>query len=368
MDQLRTLIRASVALQTIYARRATQSANDQVLEQFAAVHHSLDHTRTLLRESAQRSGVAEFLPLRCHLRHLTRELQLAVTNVNELLGNMSRRVPALRELLAELRQLDDEFEDVQVELKQQSITVVTDAVELEGIHLGPFAIELSWKKLADEAGSHAFRIEALDPHPAYDNDSVTHPHVRREELCAGEAAAALSAALEQGRLADAFCLVRSVLQHYNEKSPHVRLDEWDGPGCHECGDSVPSEDRFYCDGCGCEYCSDCVSNCIVCDESRCYRCMDRCVACQEWCCSGCLRFSTASKRLHCTRCLLTCAECQADFVRDKSEPQANRCPSCCAESSADLPSADGPNSSSTPETQLPETSDEPIIAATTVTQ
>jgi hypothetical protein len=368
MNQLRTLIRASVALQAIYARRASQSANDSVLEKFAAVHHSLDHTRTLLRESAQRSGVAEFLPLRSHLRHLTCELQLAVTNVNELLGNMSRRVPCMRELIAEFRQLDDEFEDVQVNLKTKSITAVTDAIELEGVHLGPFAIELDWKKLLDEPGSHSFRIEALDPHPAYDNDTVTHPHVKRQELCAGEAAAALTAALEQGRLADAFCLVRAVLMRYNEKSPHVRLDEWDGPGCHECGDSVPSEDRVRCDACGFEYCSDCVTNCIGCEVTRCYSCLDRCAACREWCCSDCLRSSTTSKRLHCTRCLLTCAECQADFVRDKSEPQANRCPSCCAESSADLPSADGPNSHSTSESHPPENSHEATNAATTVTQ
>jgi hypothetical protein len=368
MDQLRTLIRASVALQAIYSRRATQAANDAVLEQFTAVHHNLDQTRTLLLESAQRSGLAEFLPLRCHLRHLTRELQLAVTNVNVLLGSMFRRVPTLRELLAELRQLDDEFEDVKVDLKQKSITVVTDTIALEGIYLGPFAIELVSKKLLDEPGNHSFRIEALDPHPAYDNDSVTHPHVRRQELCAGEAAAALSAALEQGRLADAFCLVRSVLLNYNEKSPHVRLDEWDGPGCHECGDSVPIEDRFCCNGCGYEYCSDCVSTCTVCDESRCYSCMDRCAACKEWRCSGCLQLSTSSKRLHCSRCLLTCSECQSTFIRDKCEPDSSCCPSCRAESNAELPSADGAKDHSTSEIDPPETSHEPTSAATAATQ
>jgi hypothetical protein len=162
--------------------------------------------------------------------------------------------------------------------------------------------------------------------------------------------------------------VRSVLQHYNEKSPHVRLDEWDGPGCHECGDSVSSEDRVRCDACGHEFCSGCVTSCIGCEITRCYSCLDRCAACQEWCCSDCLRSSTTSKRLHCTRCLLTCTECEADFIGDKSEPASTCCPSCRAASNAELSSTDGANQHSATEPDPPENSHEPTIAAATATQ
>ena len=56
-----------------------------------------------------------------------------------------------------------------------------------------------------------YRVVALDPHPAGSDESVTHPHVRDEQLCAGDAAAAIRSALAGGRICDFFLLVRSVL-------------------------------------------------------------------------------------------------------------------------------------------------------------
>jgi len=49
-------------------------------------------------------------------------------------------------------------------------------------------------------------------------------------LCAGEAKPAVAKALEQGRLADAFCLICGVLRHYKPLSPHISLDAWGGQG------------------------------------------------------------------------------------------------------------------------------------------
>ncbi len=100
------------------------------------------------------------------------------------------------------------------------------------VYLGEFEIQL---QLAGQGESHdheeLYRIVAVDPHPATSDESVTHPHVRDECLCAGEAGAAICSALTSGRICDFFLLVRSVLKEYNPKSPFVPLDKWNGICC-----------------------------------------------------------------------------------------------------------------------------------------
>jgi hypothetical protein len=121
----------------------------------------------------------------------------------------------LRTLLEELRQLNDEFECVEFHLKQRVIAARTAPIALERVALGPFRIELHVLRLDRHADSSAFRCVAIDPNPAASNDDVTHPHVKAEGLCAGEATLPIGLALRQGRVCDAFCLVRSVLSTYN---------------------------------------------------------------------------------------------------------------------------------------------------------
>jgi hypothetical protein len=47
----------------------------------------------------------------------------------------------------------------------------------------------------------------MDPHPSSRNNEVTHPHVSGERLCAGDAGAAIEAAIASGRICDFFVLV-----------------------------------------------------------------------------------------------------------------------------------------------------------------
>lgn len=140
----------------------------------------------------------------------------------------------------------------------------------------------------------------------------------------------LAKALEQGRLTDAFCLVRSVLTHYNPGSPHVRLNDWGGTECHDCGRTIGNEDGCCCERCSHDYCDDCTGNCAACDNTRCYGCLERCSVCEQHCCLGWLRPSGHSQRNCCPGCLRACAVCGVKVARDELTSEANRCPTCQA--------------------------------------
>lgn len=192
------------------------------------------------------------------------------------------RVPDLRGWLAEFGQLADEFGDLAVDLRQHRLRVTTEPVVLEGVPLGSFAIALDWTRLGREPNSHCFAVEALDPYPASSDhhEGVTHPHVQKGVLCAGEASLPIRRALEEGRLADTFLLVRSVLTHYNPDSAYVKLADWDSDGdtCNDCG---CRDDLSGCDRCGADHCSECLSSCAGCDNYVCSSCEDRCTQCEE---------------------------------------------------------------------------------------
>src|SRR5262249_50731533 len=208
------------------------------------------------------------------------------------------------------------------------LSVTTEPITLEGVELGPFAIQLYWKRLAHDPGSRCFDICALEPNPAAGNDRVTHPHVKDSKLCAGEATLPIQKALEQGRLADAFILIRSVLRHYNSSSPHAHLEHWYGSRCQDCGTSMSDEERSYCEGCSDDYCDDCSSSCTTCSALRCFGCLTPCVVCDNQFCSHCLKPSAGSGRDCCEDCLARCARCQAQVARDELAVDTNLCPSC----------------------------------------
>src|ERR1035437_6974692 len=160
--------------------------------------------------------------------------------------------PTLRDLVSELLQLEEEFDDVAFDPKSHTVTVCLEPVTLKDIYLGPFKVELDLRSLCRR--ERAYKVIAIDPHPASSNDNTTHPHVRDEELCEGDAKPGINSALRAGRLCDFFMLVRSVLQTYNPSSPYVALDNWDGVACHDCGYVAGDDDRRDCDGCDHAFC------------------------------------------------------------------------------------------------------------------
>jgi hypothetical protein len=230
----------------------------------------------------------------------------------------------------ELRQIDNDVGGLKIDFSQKFVSAVTEPITLKDIRLGPFAIQFYWGRLKQSADILCFDIVALDPNPAADNDDVTHPHIKKEKLCAGEASMPIKLALQQGRLADAFSLIRSVLLTYNPHSPHVALEDWDGTAqdCNDCGGSMDVDDAHYCEGCCNDYCSECISSCGVCSETRCVSCLSRCALCEELCCGGCLRAIGKSGRTVCSQCRRLCPTCNAEFSDEEEENGSDQCPAC----------------------------------------
>jgi hypothetical protein len=212
----------------------------------------------------------------------------------------NRRTSSIRDILADLIALDSEFDEVSISMERHCISVTTDAVVLEGVDLGRFAIILNWHRL-NERG--AYVVEALDAVPAAASEDTTHPHVQSNSLCEGEGKAAIRQALCDGRLFDFFVLVRQILQTYNASSAYVSLDDWFGISCPECGTTTSEDDSYHCEGCstttcggcsirchGCDdyFCSNCIRTCTGCDSDTCSSCRSVCAECGDGFCKGCL--------------------------------------------------------------------------------
>ncbi|MCI0361663.1 MAG: hypothetical protein L0211_24530 [Planctomycetaceae bacterium] len=212
----------------------------------------------------------------------------------------SPRIAGPGQILADLLALENEFESVQIDLKEGTVTAQTEPIELEGLWLGPFNVRLWWERLGLRP---AYEVIAIDPqYPARD-DSVTHPHVQERQLCEGEATLPIKAALTEGRLFDFFLLVRQTLQTYNESSPYVRISEWDGRHCKDCGWSMDAESASTCGRCDEHVCDECSRYCRSCDRYACSACTEECAECENTFCSECLTLDTKTRRLLCQSCL-----------------------------------------------------------------
>jgi hypothetical protein len=151
-------------------------------------------------------------------------------------------VPSRCDLMGELQHLQDDFGAVIIDWSAKTLAVETDAIVLEDFNLGSFRLRLHWPRLA---GADCFDVVARAPKRAGSDQNVTHPHVRHHKLCAPEATLPLQRTLEQGRLGDAFCLIRSVLETYNDSSAYVRLKDWEGVSCWSCSGELSSDDRSF---------------------------------------------------------------------------------------------------------------------------
>ncbi len=243
-----------------------------------------------------------------------RALRVELERCEEVAARANRSVPETRELLAELRELQDEFGDFALDDQGPTLSVVTEPVELEDTELGRFRICLLLDEFAGRDDRDPIRVIALDPRPAARDGAVTHPHVSGECLCAGDASVALRTALGDGRFCDAFLLIRSVLLNYNAQSAYVALDNWDGRPCGDCGYVMDMDDCCWCEACENEYCEECFGYCHSCDLSRCRSCVTTCEGCHEPACDGCLIPCRTCGELRCVACCEDgiCINCQGD--------------------------------------------------------
>jgi hypothetical protein len=241
-------------------------------------------------------------------------------------------VPGHRQLLDELRQIEDEFGSWSLEDDGPSLAVDTDPITLEGVALGPFSIVLEIEHLNDPSPRIPLRVKALNPNPAAESSRVTHPHVSDERVCLGDAATAVHAALRAGRLADVFLLVRNVLQTYNADSPYVALESWEYESCPECGGPRDADNNWYCETCGRDFCDSCVGSCHDCDASTCHGCLRTCDHCDNTFCPDCLANCAACGERCCRDCLSDdlCPTCFQEKESEDDHDELTRDDNHCA--------------------------------------
>jgi len=256
-----------------------------------------------------------------------RDLEHALYSLKEDLSRPSIPTLSLRDVFDDLCELAVEFDEIRSDAEGRYLSVVTEAIALEGIEFGRFELRIDLKALLGEFPSEALLAVALDPNPCASDEAVTHPHVSGERICLGEAAASFGAALNAGRLADAFLIARSVLETYNPGSPYCQVESWYGRACSDCGQVESVDDTCWCDRCDQEYCSDCYGSCSACCDSCCLGCLDTCSSCDEGVCSGCLAPCALCDQSACTRCLddELCPACiEAELEKENEDDEASQ--------------------------------------------
>jgi hypothetical protein len=232
---------------------------------------------------------------------------------------------SLRDILSDLEALSEEFPEVRWDLREKTLSVVTEPIELKEIELGRFEILLEYRNLGL---TRPYRVIALDPHPAAGESSTTHPHVRDEDLCEGDGRGPIQKALRQGRFSDFFVLIRSVLTTYNKDSAYVPLSRWEGTACPDCGSVVSDDDTVSCEECHSEGCVECSTSCSRCYRCLCAGCQDRCATCSDTFCRGCLVSCPGCSDDYCASCLENgrCEDCQETDADDEEEADESEAP------------------------------------------
>jgi len=271
---------------------------------------------------------------------LTRNVPFSCQQMERIVNARVPFIPTIREVLAELQEAEEEFDELRYYPENNCLAVVTEAVELQDVYLGEFEIRLHIDAIGKPHDRSAYRVVALDAHPAARNDQVTHPHVNEERLCAGDAGAALDTALAEGRICDFFILVRSVLTNYNRDSAYVTLEDWDGSPCHDCGSVMGEDNTYYCTSCDNDFCGECSSCCDHCDDSTCLGCLETCPVCDDRVCNGCMTTCPECGKRLCRRCHKE-ARCPCLEEEPENEEESHDNDSDRTESAAEGGEADG---------------------------
>ena len=283
--------------------------------------HSMGSARQLLDRmltATERGWHSAAEHLGWELRTRLTECQTRINSGLRVLssGAFCQPSPTQRLVYDELVAVRTEFAEFSFDLPDETVTVFTDEITLEGIDLGRFEIRLQGREL----GGTPYIIIPESPHYPSSRSDVPHPHVLGERLCEGDASAPLAHALRTGRFSDFFQIIWQTLSTYNSESPYVSLSAWYGVNCHACGGHVSDDDEsYYCEECEASVCSDCSRSCQHCGNSGCDACLPNCPECSSDCCSFCLKRCDGCSKLRCPDCLTDqlCEECHAEAATDQ---------------------------------------------------
>ena len=286
--KLRMAVHLTAQLERYPGLSTLEQAMDRVVSRISA----LQSTWRQLQLAASRQWTLSARILQQRLSDQLVDLRNYCNHPQAGLQESQHRVSVkTRTIHEELVACQEQFNQFSIE--KAIVSVVTDPIELEGNNLGRFRIEIDTSRCSNHQPLHGIQTIALDPNPAANDESITHPHVRDDLLCLGEASVPLFHALEDGRLFDAFQLIDRMLHTYNEGSAYLTLEDWNGRTCEECGRSSSEEDMSYCERCGNGLCSRCQVVCDHCgnpycfshtdelgDERLCSRCYDQAIEAQ----------------------------------------------------------------------------------------
>ena len=185
---------------------------NQLVELPTATWQDLLQTDARLRLARQRrwrvAGEQLVTDLDYQARRMVRELETYLQALPALLP--AERIAKPSDIAADLLALAGEFDEVQIDLSERQVTVLTPSITLEELELGPFRIELHWERIGIQ---RAYDLAAEEPYYPNGDEETTHPHVRGKTLCEGDGAKPIKAALSEGRLLDFFLLVRQILRN-----------------------------------------------------------------------------------------------------------------------------------------------------------
>ena len=325
----RQLIRIALAIQEQLSmlRLRHYSRMQEEIQKVLTGLEELQRIRQKLTVCARHNWHAAALSLKDQATRIISRLPYTANDVKWMLDNGKTSIPSLKDLLADISQIEDEFGEPKLNRDTRELSVITDRIELEGIDFGDFEIRLHINNLGAGQLNSAFSVIALNPHPAASNRRITHPHVNDEQLCTGDGRTAIQAALHNGRICDFFTLVRSVLENYNPDSPFIPIADWEGVLCSDCGYTMSDNDVHGCYVCGQEFCDDCISYCRRCDESVCHGCLEDCPSCDESFCSNCMTTCPKCGRPICKTCLeenlCVCTKDHKENTEDGSEDRTD---------------------------------------------
>lgn len=318
-------IRAALSILTQVHRLRGISLGEKVSSSWI---HSLIYNEVIEpTEADYQHGIAPTkLTLNRRLLNARRGLANRLEEACESLLGVDLPSLRLQDVLAEFKQIEDEFGAITIDLPSRTLSVTTEPIILEGYNFGEFRLSIDWKKLS--RAQSAIEVTALTPHPAQKKPDVHHPHVRHNEICMGNGEEPIGDALIEGRLAEALMMLQSILLTYNAESPYAPIEEWVEPEdiCPVCEDQVGN--RFVC-GCRSIVCRACTSVCHVCNKRKCDRCAPECSECNTHICSTCsLAAEDEDGYVCCNACAQHCEACDSDVHPRHYDDDHKMCCDC----------------------------------------